>query len=150
MKIKDLSKEDLETMGYDEISEMILLEKNAKMKIVDIFKKICSLLNMTDAEFENKIADFFELISTDKKFIVLDKGFCDLRKKHTPKPIIEDDEDEVIEIEPNEDESVTPDDEDEEAEDNIFYENSGDEDDVEDDTDELSDFIVVDEEETSI
>ena len=146
MKLKNLSIEELESMSYSDIAELIITEKGSSMKIVDIFKKICSLLKMSDAEFENKIADFFELISTDKKFIVLEKGFCDLRKKHTPTVIIEDDEEE---IEPDIIEEE-PEDNLEEEEEDIFYDTSSDEDDVEDKDDDLNDFIVVDDEETGM
>ncbi|MBQ6840884.1 MAG: DNA-directed RNA polymerase subunit delta [Bacilli bacterium] len=149
MKLKDLSKEELETMSFGEIGELVLSEKGSKMKIVDVFKKVCTLLGMSEAEFENKVADFFELISTDKKFIVLDKGYCDLRKKHTPKLVIEDDEEEISEVENTEDDAEVLDEE-ENEDDNIFYDSSSDEDDVEDGDDELTDFIVVDEDETSM
>lgn len=146
MKLKELSKIDLESMNFAEIAELILNEKGKQMKIVDIFKEICKLLEMGETEFENKIADFFELISTDKNFIVLEKGFCDLRKKHTPKVVVEDDEEEdVLEQETNEEEIPE-----EEEEEDIFYDNSSEEDDVEDNDDELSDFIVVDDDETSM
>ena len=146
MKFNNLTKEELETMSFAEITELILTEKGSKMKIVDIFRKICTLLEMSDAEFENKVADFFELISTDKNFIVLDKGFCDLRKKHTPKLIIEEDEEDIVEAESSDEDEILE----EEKEDDIFYDNSSDEDDVEDTDDELTDFIVVDEDETSM
>ena len=52
MKLNNLSKDELETMSFGELSELILAEKGAKMKIVEIFKKICKLLEMSDAEFE--------------------------------------------------------------------------------------------------
>ncbi|MBR4230802.1 MAG: DNA-directed RNA polymerase subunit delta [Bacilli bacterium] len=144
MKLKGYTKEDLESMSYTELAEIILNEKGSSMKIVDVFKKICKLLEMSDAEFEAKVADFFELISTDKNFIVLEKGFCDLRKKHTPKVVIEEDDEEVIEPEAVDEEETEPE---EDSEEDIFYDNSSDKDDVEDSDDELSDFIVVDEEE---
>ena len=144
MKLKGYTKEDLESMSYTELAEIILNEKGSSMKIVDVFKKICKLLEMSDAEFEAKVADFFELISTDKNFIVLEKGFCDLRKKHTPKVVIEEDDEEVIEPEVADEEETEPE---EDSEEDIFYDNSSDKDDVEDNDDELSDFIVVDEEE---
>ena len=148
MKLNNLSKDELETMSFGELSELILAEKGAKMKIVEIFKKICKLLEMSDAEFENKVADYFELISTDKKFIILDKGFCDLRKKHTPKLIIEDDEEDIVESDIAEDDVKETIEEEDESD--IFYDNSSEEDDVEDNDDELNDFIVVDEDETSM
>lgn len=148
MKLKNLSKEDLETMSFGEITELVLAENGSQMKIVDIFRKICTLLEMSDSEFENKVADYFELISTDKKFIVLDKGFCDLRKKHTPKLIIEDDEEDIVEPESAEEDEKEELEEDNESD--IFYDSSSEEDDVEDADDELTDFIVVDEDETSM
>lgn len=146
MELKKLSLEELEQMTYGEITELILTEKGTKMKIVDIFKKICKLLNMSDAEFEAKIADFFELVSTDKKFIILDKGYCDLRRKHTPKVVIEDEEIDDVEVDADEEEV----DESKETDDNqedIFYDNSSEEDDVDTDDDELDDFLIVDDEE---
>ena len=148
MKLKNLSIEDLEVMSYGDIAELILTEKGSAMKIVDIFKNICELLKMGDTEFENKIADFFELISTDKKFIVLEKGLCDLRKKHTPTVIIEDDEDDTIDSDVIEDEE--PEDTLESEENDIFYDTSSDEDDVDDNDDDLNDFIVVDDEEAGM
>ena len=145
MELKSLSQEELDQMTYGEITEIILTEKGSKMKIVDIFKKVCKVLNMSDQEFESKIADFFELVSTDKKFIILDKGYCDLRKKHTPKVVIEDDDTDEVEIEADEEDTIVE--ETEDTEDDIFYDNTSDEDDVEDDSDELSDFILVDDDE---
>lgn len=132
-------------MSYTELAELILNENGSAMKITDIFKKICKILEMSDAEFEARVTDFFELVSTDKNFIVLDKGFCDLRKKHIPKVVIEDEEEEeIIEPEASEDEDQETS---EENDDDIFYDSSSDKDDVEDSDDELSDFIMVDEEE---
>ena len=68
------------------------------MKIFDLFKKVREVLHLSDAEFENKIADFFELLSTDKKFTMLENGYWDLRAKHNVEIVIdeEDDEDEKI------------------------------------------------------
>ena len=143
--MKNLTNEEIENLSYEELSKMILENKKGKMKIIDIFKKICELKHLTDKDFEDKIADFYELISTNKEFIVLEKGFCDLRKKHTPKVII-DDEDEDTSIEEESDEE-----ENEEDNNDVFYDNSSDEDDVDTDDDELSDFMVVDDEdETSM
>ena len=143
MKLKDYSNEQLESMSYSELALLILDNEGKKMRIVDIFKKICKLLNLSDNEFENKVVDFFELITTDKNFIILDKGYCDLRKKHTPKLIIEEDDDssndnDIIEEETEESS--------EEHEDDIYYDNSSEEDDVEDDDDDLNDLIILDEE----
>ena len=40
MKLKNLSKEELETLPFDDIAYIILKDKGNKMKINDIFKKI--------------------------------------------------------------------------------------------------------------
>ena len=90
--MKNLTDEEIENLSYEELAKMILENKKGKMKIIDIFKKICELKHLTDKDFEDKIADFYELISTNKEFIVLEKGFCDLRINHTPKVIIDDEE----------------------------------------------------------
>ena len=149
MKLKEYSLEELEQMSYSEITEIILTEKGGKLKIVDIFKKICTALKLSDAEFENHIADFFELVSTDGRFIILDKGYCDLRKKHIPDVIVEE-EDVTDSSEDIEAEDDIIDSEETEEED-IYYDSSSDEDDVDDGDDELNDFIVVDDDdETSM
>ena len=145
MSIKNLTKEDIDTLSYEELAYLIIQDKHSKMKIIDIFKKICELKNMNEKEFQDKIADFYDLISTNKEFLVLEKGYCDLRKNHTPNVIIDDEDDvDTEEIEENIEDDV------EETEEDIYYDNSSEEDDVDTD-DELSDFIVVDEDdETSI
>ena len=145
MKLKNMSKEDLEALSYTELAEMILTEKKNKMKIVDIFKEICKLLELSDSVFENQVADFFQLVSTDKNFIVLDKGYCDLRKKHAPKVTIEEVEDDSIDTEELEEDDVIE--EESEEDEDIFYDASSDEDDVDtDEDDDLDDFMVVDDE----
>jgi DNA-directed RNA polymerase subunit delta len=147
MKLKNMSKEDLEALSYSELAEMILTEKKSKMKIVDIFKEICKLLELSDSVFENQVADFFQLVSTDKNFIVLDKGYCDLRKKHAPKVTIEEVEDDGIDTEELEEEDTIVEEDSENSDEDIFYDASSDEDDVDtDDDDDLDDFMVVDDE----
>ena len=141
MKLKDIPKEELESMNYDDIAYIILTEQKRKMKIQDLFKKICDALGLSDAEFENQIGDFFEIMSTDKRFTMLENGTWDLRINHSQKLVLdeEDDEEEEIEIEEDEEE------ENEEDED-IFYEDNPDDDEAEDD---LKDLVVIDEEEAN-
>lgn len=149
MKIKDLSLEEIEEKSYAELTEIVLNQKGSKMKIVDIFKTICDAKGLSEKDFENKVADFFELISTDKNFVVLEKGYCDLRIKHNQKVMVEEDDDEVIDTEVEEDVEEVEETEEDENED-IFYDSSSDDDDVNDDDDDLADFIVVDEDEASM
>lgn len=105
MKLKDISKEELESMNYDDIAFIILSEQKKKMKIQDLFKKICKALGLSDDEFEAQIGDFFEIMSTDKRFTMLDNGYWDLRINHSQKLVLDEDEDEEeIEIEDEEEE----------------------------------------------
>ena len=134
MKIKDLNKEDLENMSYDDLAYMILKEAGSKMKINDLFKKVCEILNLSDTVFETQIADFFELISTEKRFLMLENGYWDLRENHSQKVVIDDDEEEEVFVDKDEDEE-------EEENEEIFDEDSDDDDIMEDD---LKDLAVID------
>ena len=141
MKLKDISKEELEMMGYAELAQIVLNESKKKMKIADIFKKICNALGLTDAEYEDRISEFFEIVSTNKLFTILPQGFCDLKTRHNTKVIMDDEDEElVIDEDAENDEEI----EEEEESDDIFYDENED-DDVEDD--ELQDFVVLDEDE---
>ena len=109
------------------------------MKINDLFQKVCDLLDLNEDAFINLIADFFEILTTNKKFIMLDDGYWDLRTRHSEKIVIEDEEEfeEEKEEEPEE----------ENNEDENYY----DDDDVDDDTDDdLKDLVVMDEEEENL
>lgn len=134
MKITDLSKEELESKSYDDIAYMILESSGEKVKITDLFKQICDLLGLSNEEYEAKIADFFQVLSTDHRFIMLEKGFWDLRSRHQAKIIIEDDEDDIDSSLEDEEEEI------EEDDDNIYY----DEDEpTDDDDDDLQGLVVV-------
>ncbi len=139
MKLNDISKEELETMNYDDIAYIILNEEKTKMKINILFKKVCDALNLNETEFENHIGDFFELLTTDKRFIMLEDGSWDLKELHNPKVIVDDEEDDSIITEVEEDEPIEM--EEEENEDDIFYDAENDDDIPDDD---LDDFMVID------
>lgn len=141
MKLKDIPKEELELMGYDDIAYLILEESKQKMKITDLFKKVCDALSLSEQDFENHIADFFEILTTDKKFIMLENGYWDLKTRHSEKVIIEDDDeeyDEVIEEEPEEETEET---------DEVFYDEESDDDTSDDD---LKDLVIIDEDEENM
>lgn len=140
MKLKDISREELEMMGYAELAEIVLNESKKKMKIADIFKKICKALGLTDAEYEDRISEFFEIVSTNKLFTILPQGYCDLKTRHNTKVIMDDDEEEIVVDEEVENDEV----EDEEETEDIFYDDTEDDDIPDDD---LQDFVVVDEDE---
>lgn len=143
MSLKDISKAELETMGYDEIAYLILDEAGKKMKLLDLFKKVCKVLELPENTVEDRIGDFFELLSINKKFVLLPKGYWDLATNHLQNIVVEDEEDvdsseelteedEDLDIEPEEDED-------------IFYDNELDDND--DDEDDLKDLVIIDEDE---
>ncbi len=127
--MEKLTYDELELMSYDDIAYEILREKGSKMTIKDLFSQIIKLLGLPKEEYENHVGDFFEILSTDKRFIMLEKGFWDLRVNHSHKIKIEEDDEDFIddldieEVEETEteeeeiDEDVDP--EDDEAEDDL-------------------------------
>ena len=143
MNLKDISKDELETMSYDEIAYLILQNDGKKMKLIDLFKKVCKILELPDETVEERITDFFELLSINKKFVLLPNGYWDLATKHVQDIVIEDEED-IDSVEEIENEEIDETEEDEEED--IFYDNDLTDDDEEDD--DLKDLVIVDEEET--
>ena len=49
MKLKKLSLEELESMSYDDIAYQIFVEGNKKLKLPELFKKICDLLQLDES-----------------------------------------------------------------------------------------------------
>ena len=140
MKKINLTEEELATMSYDDVAYIILENNQKKMKIQDLFKEVIKVMNLEDSAFEEHLADFFELLSTDKRFIMVEKGYWDLKINHSTKLIIddEDDDEEILD-------EVEETNEDEEEEERINYdEELVDDDDAEDD---LKDLVILDENE---
>ena len=130
MKNINLTNEELVTMSYDDVAYVVLENVGKKMKTPDLFKEVIKIMNLGDNAFEEHLADFFELLSTDKRFIMLEKGYWDLKINHSTKVIIDSEEDEeeiVEEIEENnevENEEINYDEEiidDDDAEDDLKY-----------------------------
>ena len=138
MKFKSITIDELETLPFDDIAYIILKEKGKKMKINDIFKIICDTLNLGDAAFENQIGDFFALLSTEKRFIQLEKGYWDLRENHTAEISIKEIEDEL-------DDEILPEEEKEETEEESDYYDELDDMDDDKEDDDLKDLVIVDE-----
>lgn len=137
MKKINLTEEELVTMSYDDVAYVILESVGKKMKTPDLFKEVIRIMNLSDAEFENHLADFFELLSTDKRFTMVEKGYWDLKINQKTKLII-DDEDEEDEIVENIENDTNNNEEDEEIN---YDEEILDDDDAEDD---LKDLVIMD------
>ena len=136
MKKVKLSPEELEQMSHADVANIVLKENGKKMTMQDLFKEVIRIMSLPESYFESKIGDFFGLLSTDKRFIMLEKGFWDLKDNHSTKVIIEDEEDDDIVV--DEDEEVT----DEIVEEEINYDDDTVDDD--DDEDDLKDLVIMD------
>ncbi len=135
MKLKNMSKEELETMSYTDITYMLLKENKKSMNTAELFKKICELLELTEEEYGEKIGDFYTSLTIDKRFHMLENAEWDLMENH--KVELQLDDDEEIESEETEEDEET---EEETEEENIDSIDSLDDDldDVDDDTLDLS------------
>ena len=143
MKIKDLSKEELEAMSYDDIAEMILIETGKQYKINELFKKVCDLLGLSEAEFMDKLPAFFDVLSTDQRFIMLENGLWDLKSKHSVKVVVDNEDEEEDDVE----EDIDLEDLEEEQEEEDIFTDDNDDDDLTDDDDDLKDLVIIDEDE---
>ena len=141
MSSKNLTLEELEAMSYDDIALIILNESKKTMKINDLFKKVCNLLKLSDDEYVNKLPAFFDVLSTDHRFIMLDDGSWDIRTRHSTKIVIdnEEDEEEII---------IEDEEEPEEEQEDIFYDEEATDDDTSDD--DLKDLVIIDEDELEL
>ena len=144
MKLKKLSKEELESMSYDDIAYKIFEEEKKKMKLPVLYKKICDLLELDDAEYEARIGDFFQLISRDQRFTMLENGFWDLKEKYKSQIIINE-EDEESDIEETEDDTDITEEDEGENEETTYYDEDSEDDDVEED--DLKDLVIISDEE---
>ena len=143
MKLKDLTQADLEAMSYDDIAELVLKEENRQMKINELFKKVCDLLGLSEDEFMDKLPAFFDVLSTDQRFLMVENGLWDLKSKHSVKVVV-DNEEEEEDIE--EDLDLEDLEEEQPEEEDIFTEDN-DDDDLTDDDDDLKDLVIIDEDE---
>lgn len=142
--MKELKREDIENMSYKDITFLILDKEKTGVNTLDLFTKIVNVLELPTSTIENKIGDYYTSLATDKRFILLD-GVWDLRKRHTSDKIIVDSiEEDDIELDEIKEDDGTLEDEygDEYTDDAIVSDDFDDTDD-----DDLSDLVVLDEDE---
>lgn len=72
MSIREKDKLDLELMSYTDIAYEIIKEDKKQYNTPNLFREVCNLLELSEAEFEAKIGDFFTALTTDKRFILID------------------------------------------------------------------------------
>ena len=142
--LSKMSKENLELLSYTKIAEMYLKENKRTMNTADLFKEICKLLELSDDEYQDKIADFFESLTTSKDFILLNDGNWDLKINHSVKIDMDDiyEESDTEEVMEDEDDSELS--EEDNYEDDSYDDESLDDDIIDDD---YADLSIVDEDE---
>lgn len=140
MKAIKLTEEQKEKMSFTDVAYLVLTENGKKMKIQDLFKTVIDLLELPDSYFESKIADFFGLLSTDKRFAMVEKGFWDLKINHSAKIVLDDEEEDEEELEVEEEIEEENDSSENEE---INYDDDSINDDEEDD--DLKDLVIIDE-----
>lgn len=88
--LNKMSKDELELLSYTKIAELYLKENKTTMNTDELFKEICNLLQLSEVEYQEKIADFFQSLTTSKEFILLNDGKWDLKSNHSVKVDIND------------------------------------------------------------
>ena len=140
MKLSKMKKEELELLSYTNIAKLYLEENETTMNTADLFKEICKLLELSEGEYQDKIADFFQSLTTSKEFILLEDGKWDLKSKHKVKIVMDD----LYEEKDEDEEELEELDNDEMTEEDEFNSIDDEEDYAEDD---LSDLTILNEEE---
>lgn len=143
MKLNQIPVNELELLPYTTIAKMYLEENKTTKNTADLFREVCNLLQLSDDEYVDSIADFFESLTTSKEFILLEDGTWDLKSNHKVKVVIEELDEEADEDESEEDELDNMEDTLEDDLD-LIDDDSFIDDDVEDD---LADLTIVDDDE---
>ena len=138
MSLSKMTKEEIELLSYTDIAKLYLQENKKTLNTAELFREVCNLLSLSESEYQDKITDFFQSLTTSKDFILLNDGKWDLKSKHSVKVSMDDlyeekDEDTEYDIEPEE---MTEEDE---------FNSIDDEEDYADD--DLSDLTILNEEE---
>ena len=145
MNLANLTPEELELMSYTDLTYMLIKENKKSMNTPTVFKEICKLLDYSEADYENKIGDYYTSLTIDKRFVLLPNNEWDIRDNHSVEIVIDDDDDEEeIEVEEEEEDVIE---EDVEVEEDTLYD---DESDIVDDDDDIDDLSIVDEEELDV
>ena len=142
MSLKEKTIEELEQMSYTDIAYEVIKEKGKKFNTPNLFKEVCKLLKLGDAEFEEKIGDFFTALTTDGRFILINSTFWDLKENHKANIVVDDEEEETEDIEKSEEDEENEDMHDD-LEDDYSDEAT---DDSDNDEDDFNDLTIIDEE----
>ena len=142
--MKSIKKEDIVNLSYKDITNIILENSDNGLNTLDLFTQIVELLELPKSTIDTKIADFYTSLTTDKRFLLVD-GLWDLRSRHTSDKVLVMPEEDI-----DEDEEENIDEMEEEIEEDTSYDDIDDDSSYDDDDDELSDLVVLDEDDMDI
>ena len=141
MSLKEKTIEELEQMSYTDIAYEVIKEKGKKFNTPNLFKEVCKLLKLDEAEYEAKIGDFFTALTTDGRFILINSSLWDLKENHKANIVVDDEEEETEDVEKSEE------DEDDVVSDDLEADYSDEAtDDSDNDEDDFNDLTIIDEE----
>ena len=143
MSIRKKDLLDIELMSYTDIAYELIKEDKKQYTTPDLFKEVCSLLQLSEEEYAEKIGDFFTALTTDGRFVLLDSINWDLRDNHVIKVVVDDGDDDELDVS-EEDEDGELSSEDEDIEDDYSDESV---DTSADEEDDMKDLTILDEEE---
>ena len=142
--MKSIKKEDIVNLSYKDITNIILENSDNGLNTLDLFTQIVELLELPKSTIDTKIADYYTSLTTDKRFLLVD-GLWDLRSRHTSDKVLVMPEEDI-----DEDEEENVDEMEEEIEEDTSYDDIDDDSSYDDDDDELSDLVVLDEDDMDI
>ena len=90
MSLSKMTQEEIELLSYTDIAKLYLEEKQTTLNTAELFQEVCKLLSMSEGEYQDKIADFFQSLTTSKEFILLSDGKWDLKSKHSVKIVMDE------------------------------------------------------------
>ena len=143
----ELTKEEAELLSYKDITYILINEKG-KMNTASLFRLIADKLELSSSAFEKQIGEYYTMLSTDKRFLLLQDGEWDLRDKHTSDKVIKTPISDDAEEEEEEEETGLEEDEEESEDDVDNYDVDDDDDDSQDE--DLKDLVILDEDELEL
>ena len=85
MSLSKMTKDEIELLSYTDIAKLYLEENKTTLNTAELFKEVCKLLELSEGEYQAKITDFFQSLTTSKDFILLNDGKWDLKSNHSVK-----------------------------------------------------------------
>lgn len=80
MALEKLTKEQIEKMSMIELAKVVLTDEKKEMKFIDLFNQVADLKNLTETQRENVLADFYTDLNVDGRFITLGSNVWALRR----------------------------------------------------------------------